>query len=391
MMNASKSWLNTNSKKLSIVVLAFPLATPALVTPVSKTVNIVSEIAQKTYLIGGDYFKSLNDLPKEVNVILIKTIMHYTKGSWLNLFSIFKWFVTNLSAQMELAWQIWKLRKDIDVVFCTIGCYYQIPCLLAKILRKRIFYSSFALDPDMALLTHGRFVYIILTLLCTFNYLLADKIIVDSVQTMNAPILKPYRNKIYIGKRYVEGNYQNLIPFEKREKIVGFIGRLSQEKGILVFLQALPSFLYQNVDAKVIIIGSGGINEIIKNELQRINIPKRIEWIGWVNHKEIPNYLNRMRLLVLPSFSEGSPNVIMEAMACGTPVLATSIGGIPNLITHEESGFLLKNITPDEISHAMTKSINYPKIQRIINEAQRIIEKEYSFPACKKRYLKILT
>jgi len=389
-VNTPKNWINTNSKLLRIAVLAFPFATPSQITPVSKMVNIVSAITQKTYLIGGKYFQSLDDLPNEVNVIILKTIMHYTKGNWLNLVSIYKWFVMNLSAQMELGWQIWKHRNDVDIVLCTVGCYYQVPCLLAKILRKKIVYSSFALDPDMALVTNGRFVSIILTLLCSINFMLADKIIVDSVQTMNAPIHKPYRNKIYIGNRYVEKKFRIITPYEKREKIVGFIGRISQEKGIIDFVKALPAFLENNQDAKVIIIGSGGINELLKNELQRINLPNRIEWIGWIDHSEIPNYLNRMRLLVLPSFTEGSPNVILEAMACGTPVLATSVGGIPSLIRDRESGFILENSPHNGLFYAMNNSINYPEIQRIINNAHEIIEEEYSFSACQKRYQSII-
>jgi glycosyltransferase involved in cell wall biosynthesis len=376
--------------ELRIAVFAFPFASPAMITPVNKMASIFSSLCQKTYLIGNGSLFSSEGLPKDVHVIFLKTILQYAKGDWWKVSALCRWLVMNGSAQIEMGWHLWRLRKEIDVVLCTVGCYYQIPCFLAKILKKRLFCSSFGADPDIALANHGRFVAFILTILCSVNYILADKIIVDSVQTMEGPDFNPFLKKLFVGNRYVESNFQTHVPYAERETIIGYIGRISKEKGILDFVRALPAFLKQNQKAKVMIIGSGSLDSTLESELQLINNAERIKWIRWADHKEIPGHLNRMRLLVVPSLTEGSPNVILEAMACGTPVLATRVGGIPSLISEGVSGFLLDSATPNDLSDAMAGALENPDIQGIISAGHKMISEEYSFQDCVNRYREIL-
>jgi glycosyltransferase involved in cell wall biosynthesis len=75
-------------------------------------------------------------------------------------------------------------------------------------------------------------------------------------------------------------------------------------------------------------------------------ITAHIDLPGWISHDDLPNYLNRFWLLVLPSYTERFPGIMLEAMSCGTPVLATPVGVIPDVIIGEKTGFIMENSTP---------------------------------------------
>jgi glycosyltransferase involved in cell wall biosynthesis len=389
-MKPSRETNAAPSKYPRVLIMAFPFVSASILTPVCQMARVISTISSDTILLGNKLYDSKNILPPEVKIIPLKASLQYANRKHPIIYSIFRWAVMMIQAQMELGWRLWTLHNEIDIVVCTLGSYYQIPCLLSKLLNKKLICSSFGVDSNIALINHGRFVSTILFLFSLFNFSLSDKIIVDCTETIEYPALKPFSHKIILGHLYMDDAFYISVPFNRRHTNIGFIGRVSKEKGILDFAQALPTFLERNRDAKVIIIGSGSIDEILETKLKRINLPNRINWIKWVSHTEIPFYLNNLRLLVLPSYTEGSPNVVLEALACGTPVLATNVGGIPSLIKDKESGFILKNTSPTEISQAISMALSNPELQRIIINGRKIIEEEYSFHACEERYRNII-
>lgn len=96
----------------------------------------------------------------------------------------------------------------------------------------------------------------------------------------------------------------------------------------------------------MLIGGDGELKESIAASLQEQGVTARVELPGWISHDDLPRYLNQLRLLVLPSYTEGLPNIMLEAMACGTPVLATPVGAIPDVIIDGRTGFVMDNMTP---------------------------------------------
>ena len=77
------------------------------------------------------------------------------------------------------------------------------------------------------------------------------------------------------------------------------------------------------------------------------HVNKNVTLVGWISHDELPSYLNMLKLLVVPSYTEGLPNIVIEAMSCGTPVLATPVGGVPDLIEDGITGFILEDNFPE--------------------------------------------
>ena len=94
---------------------------------------------------------------------------------------------------------------------------------------------------------------------------------------------------------------------------------------------------------------------------------------------EVPDYLNKLKLLVLPSHTEGLPNIILEAMACGTPVLATRAGAIPDVIENGKTGFILENNSKMCIRENITDFINYKNKEEIVERSLKKVKKEFSY------------
>ena len=120
------------------------------------------------------------------------------------------------------------------------------------------------------------------------------------------------------------------------------------------------------------------------------NLNNKVELTRWIPHDELPDYLNELKLLILPSYTEGLPNIMLEAMACGTPVLATPVGAIPDVITDGETGFILENNSPECIAENVMRALNHHDLEKIVKNARELVEKEFTYEAAVKRYRAIL-
>ena len=136
-----------------------------------------------------------------------------------------------------------------------------------------------------------------------------------------------------------------------------------------------------------LIIGDGPLKMNIEDSNSLIN--EKTELIGWVDDEKLSEYLNRMKILIIPSYTEGLPNVMLESMACGTPVLANSVGSIPDIIIDGKNGFILRNNNPDCIS---TSVINLLKIdlELISENAHESIVNDFDYNKSFQEWKKII-
>lgn len=133
-----------------------------------------------------------------------------------------------------------------------------------------------------------------------------------------------------------------------------YAGRLTRPKSVDVLIEAMRAC----PNERLTIVGDGPERDALEDAARAL---PHVSFAGLVGHAQVQEYLSRARVLVLPSRQEGQPNVVMEAMARGIPVIATRVGGIPDLITHGESGWLT------EPGDAGAIAIG---IQRIMNDDQ---------------------
>lgn len=135
------------------------------------------------------------------------------------------------------------------------------------------------------------------------------------------------------------------------------VGHLIERKGVHIAIEALA----QASGATLLIAGTGPEESNLRNLASRCGAAERVRFLGHIEHDELPTYFSAADVLVLPTGSEGMPNVVLEAMACGTPVVATSVGGIPELLTVPEAGRLMTERTPDALMAAVTDLMqDYP-------------------------------
>jgi glycosyltransferase involved in cell wall biosynthesis len=119
------------------------------------------------------------------------------------------------------------------------------------------------------------------------------------------------------------------------------IGRLCEDKGQLLLLDAVAELISARVDLQLTLVGDGPLRPVLEATITRLNLQAQVEITGWVNSAQIRDYLLSARALVLPSFAEGLPVVLMEALALQRPVVTTSIAGIPELVEPGICGWLV--------------------------------------------------
>ncbi len=136
------------------------------------------------------------------------------------------------------------------------------------------------------------------------------------------------------------------------------IGRLSGEKGHLILLDAFADVLKQKPDARLTLAGDGDLRDVIETRIARLGIVDAVRITGWITSEQVRDEILNCHVLVQPSFIEGLPVVIMEAMALRRPVISTYIAGIPELVRPGETGWLVPAGAIGDLSDAMQSSLD---------------------------------
>ncbi len=131
------------------------------------------------------------------------------------------------------------------------------------------------------------------------------------------------------------------------------VGRLSREKGQLLLIEALHILSNKGIQFDLVLAGDGEMRAEIESLIHRYNLTKQVRITGWISSNQVREEIIAARGLVLPSFTEGLPVVIMEAMALRRPVLATYVGGIPELVIHNQTGWLFPAGSVEDLAAAI--------------------------------------
>lgn len=210
---------------------------------------------------------------------------------------------------------------------------------------------------------------------------LSDKLIFEAPSVMSYFNLKKYKRKAFCnGHLFVDlSKFYPTIPISQRNYDICYIGAFSREKGIIQFVKSLPLIMGQR-KVKVQIVGDGVLNNAVKKYISACGLGNLVHFKRPVEYSRMPQVLNTIKLLVVPSYSEGLPNIIIEAMACGTVVLANPVGGIPDIIKQGENGFLLRSNNPKEIAQKIIELIDRPKLlEKVSNNAYEYVIKNFSY------------
>jgi glycosyltransferase involved in cell wall biosynthesis len=130
-------------------------------------------------------------------------------------------------------------------------------------------------------------------------------------------------------------------PLSRRRNIVLFLGRLERRKGIFDLLDAIAALRKHMPDIRLVCAGDGDLRSVARYA-ERLGIEDAVRLPGWVGPAEKQSLMNLAAVYVLPSYAEGLPVSLLEAMAADLPVAATSVGGIPDVVADGINGFLFE-------------------------------------------------
>lgn len=170
------------------------------------------------------------------------------------------------------------------------------------------------------------------------------------------------------------------------------IGRLSPEKGVSYLIDGVYKMREKyGYDVTLTIVGSGMEESHLKEKIKKMGLNGCVKFLGYIPYNsEIINLYRNSDVFILPSLTEGVPKVILEALANGLPVIATSVGGIPEIIKDGENGILIPPADSEAIANAIHRLINNKNL--IIDMIKKGLEtiKEYTLEKQRERVIKIL-
>jgi glycosyltransferase involved in cell wall biosynthesis len=159
--------------------------------------------------------------------------------------------------------------------------------------------------------------------------------------------------------------------------LIGAIARLETTKGIHFLIQAFTAIASQFPKLHLVIVGTGGKEPELKEQAARSGMDGRITFTGY--QQNVHDYLHYFTIFVIPSLHEAHPLVLMEGMGHGKPIIATTVGGIPEVINNGENGLLVPPAQPDALAAALERLLNEKELAaKTGKNARESYEKEFT-------------
>lgn len=375
-----------NVKMIKVAIVSFPWKSYTPYKFLSDILRILEPISHTILLIGGN-LERIDIYSEKVERRDIGISMHYLSDIRPKFYSAFLWIVKCVLVELKSSLKLVRARKDIDVViFYMAYPYHLLPVLISKVLRKRIVEVVTRSKPKSLLSK-------IISLQDPILFRLLDGISPESKALIADLRLEKYQNKLLPeGYRFIDfSRFTIMKGLSERKNIVGYIGRIVKQKGIVQFVKAIFLILKENKDVEFLIGGSGDLLDWVKEQCRKIEkeTNTKVTITGFIKPEAIPSRLNELKLLVIPAFTEGLPTIMLEAMACGTPVLATPVGAIPDLIRDGVTGFIMEDNSPECIAKNILRVLNHQSLEETVN-ARKLIEEKYTYEAAVERYRTIL-
>jgi glycosyltransferase involved in cell wall biosynthesis len=149
-----------------------------------------------------------------------------------------------------------------------------------------------------------------------------------------------------------------------------FLGHLSPHKGIYDLVRAFANVAQRFPQARLVLGGVGQVDELRQLAAQ-LNVAQRVACPGWLNAQDKNVALATSTIFILPSYDEGMPMALLEAMSWGLPVIATPVGGVPQVIEPEVNGLMIDPGDIDSLTRALTRLLQDPDLRRRLGSAAR--------------------
>jgi N-acetyl-alpha-D-glucosaminyl L-malate synthase BshA len=282
--------------------------------------------------------------------------IHIHRFKWLNpnpfkALVHFKGFKDNLrlvtyiiSLFFNLLWIMRKYNNDIIHAHSTVPTGL-VGVIVAKIIRKPVFVTSHGMDINNFENNS------IFKKLITFSLNNCNKAIAVSEDLAKKMIyLKINQKNITVLRNAVDTNrfkplkskeLRKYYKIKDNEILILFVGYLDTFKGIFELINAFYEINKKSTNFKLMMVGEGPKDDELKRIISQLHLEKYVIFTGKIFPTNIHKYYQAADIFVLPSYSEGLPLSILEAMACGLPIVTTNVGGIPEVVKNGENGFII--------------------------------------------------
>jgi glycosyltransferase involved in cell wall biosynthesis len=352
-------------------------------------IRLLEPLCDNLYVIAADLNKKYTS---KVHVVGIEKI------GWASSQNLLGRMKENFVSQFKLIINIARYSKNFEAIIFDIGEYRN---LIAVIFSKFLFKKTAVFHRSSNKLLEAKFEYqsglngIIIPSaqesMLKACYAITDYVLCESPSIIASGNLTKYSKKVLFYSNFVDMERFSMttLPSEK-DNLVGYIGRLSPKKGIINLIKAIPQILESCPTAKFVIIGEGTVREELEIKVKEYGLEDKVTFVHWLPESEFAEALASMKLFVLPSYEEGVPITALQAMACGTIVVATRVGGIPDLVSDKQTGFILTNNKPKTIATCISEALKAVSLDTIAVRGNRLIEKEYSLGPVKKKWQSML-
>lgn len=159
-----------------------------------------------------------------------------------------------------------------------------------------------------------------------------------------------------------------------------YVGRLAAEKGVPVLLKSLIDLKNEGYEFHLTLLGDGPERASLESEVDKHGLTGMVFFGGFASQETVRETLLASDVFILPSFAEGVPVSLMEAMACGIPVIGTNVGGVTELIEHGVSGMVVAPSDEQALKSAIFRYIKHPELRETVRSAAReTIESDFNF------------
>lgn len=339
--------------------------------------NLSKDISNNILTIGPDFKNHRGGVGAVLEVYsryfeVFKFLPSFSEGTPLKKIFFFFFFLIKLIYRFLFDTNI----KIVHVHGASYGSFYRkfITFLVVKfVFRKKYIYHIHGAEFQIF---YKKSKYLSRQLI-KFNFNHADQIICLSQSWYNFFNSNFNVKKIDIVPNIIDYPNENVIKSTSNELIFLFLGYIGNRKGIYDLIDVINKHKLKYKHKIKLIIGGNGEVELLEKKINQNGLFEIINYIGWVSDVQKSQYLKNCDVYILPSYNEGLPISILEAMSYGKPIISTKIGGIPEIVIQGRNGILIEPGDIDGIESSIDFFINNEDTLRKFGEESKIIIENY--------------
>jgi len=272
-------------------------------------------------------------------------------------------------------------EHQIDIVMTTLFYADVVGALASAISPNKAVFSWETISAPEWLLWHRLYAYRFAMRYCTKVISVSQATAKWLVEKRGVPedkvMVIPYGVNLKEFKYDRNDSLRHELGIDNETKVVGVVARLHPQKGHCYLIEAAQKIVKSHPKVKFVFVGDGELREELQTLVKQKGLTEFFQFLGF--RKDVKDLLRVFDVFVLPSLYEGLPNVILEAMASGLPVVATAVDGTVELIENDKSGYLVEPRNPAILSEKITTLLQDERIRKNFGKSGRMrVEKDYS-------------